>query len=245
MGLLFTYVYTNTIFVNMEIYISIDGVIRNLIQKFNYHYVDYYLDSDEIGEKLDAETGEVIKVEDENFEYGINEPIQNDNLFNHYKFKSKEEFEFFLFLEYPIEIFGHAGLSYSTAITDLNKFISNNLDHNITLIGLDEFGKAKPGTLFFLSKNGVMMNNVKFIKSKNLEKHWNNCDLWITDNKSIIDLCPTDKTVYKFNTEYNKFFTNEKEITKLTEIKETWINTLENNSTLTLIKSSTNVEPQA
>ena len=245
MGLLFTNKNTNIIFVSMEIYISIDGVIRNLIQKFDYHYVDYYLNSDEIGEKLDVETGEVIKNEDEEFEYGINEPIQNDNLLRSYKFRSKEEFQFFLFLEYPIEIFGHAGLSYSTAISDLNRLISSNLDHNITLIGMDEFGKSKPCTLFFLSKNGVMMNNVKFINSKDIEKHWENCDLWVTDNKRIIDLCPTGKTAYKFNTKYNEFFTNEKEITKLTEIKETWINISENSITLISTKSLTNAEPQA
>ena len=30
----------------MEIYINIDGVLRNLIQKFNYHYNDAFLDSE-------------------------------------------------------------------------------------------------------------------------------------------------------------------------------------------------------
>ncbi len=29
----------------MEIYISIDGVLRNTIAKFDYHYKDHYLDS--------------------------------------------------------------------------------------------------------------------------------------------------------------------------------------------------------
>jgi len=91
----------------MEIFISIDGVLRNTIQKFDYHYNDSYL------------SGELP--EDNTFEYGITEPIQNDNLLNSYKFQSKEEFEFFLFIEYPIEIFGHAGLSYSTTFTDLHK----------------------------------------------------------------------------------------------------------------------------
>lgn len=244
MGLLFTYVYTHIIFRIMEIYISIDGVIRNLIQKFDYHYVDYFLNSDEIGEKLDVETGNVIESENEEFEYGINEPIQNDNILNSYKFKSKEEFEYFLFLEYPIEIFGHAGLSYSTAITDLNKLIYDNPDHNFTLIGMDELGKAKPATLFFLSKNGIMANNIKFIKSSEIDEAWKNCHYWITDNKKIIDSCPIDKFVYKFNTKYNQFFTNSKEITKLTEINETWINFSENSTTLTLTKSLTNAKPQ-
>jgi hypothetical protein len=214
----------------MEIFISIDGVLRNTIQKFDYHYNDAYL------------SGELP--EDNTFEYGVTEPIQNDNLLNSYKFQSKEEFEFFLFIEYPIEIFGHAGLSYSTTFTDLHKLIFDNSQHNFTLIGLDELGKAKPATLFFLSKNGFLGSNIKFAKSDDIEKMWENCDCWITDNKNILDRCPENKTGIKFNTTYNQYFTYQKEITKLTEIQETWLNFLENPTTLMLTESQKNVEQE-
>ena len=212
----------------MEIFISIDGVIRNTIQKFDFHYKDSYLDSES----------------EDVFEYNITEPIQNDNLLNSYKFQSQEEFEYFLFVEYPIEIFGHAGLSYSTTFTDLHKMIFDNPEHNFTLIGLDELGKAKPATLFFLSKNGFMGNNIKSIKTENLEENWNKCDVWITDCKKIIDTCPSDKVVIKFNTTYNQYFTNKKEITKLTEIQEPWLKSLEKPTTLTLTESQKNVEQE-
>ena len=214
----------------MEIFISIDGVIRNTIQKFDYHYKDAYLDS------------EFENVEE--FQYGVTEPIENDNLLNSYKFQSKEELEYFLFIEYPIEIFGHAGLSYSTTFTDLNKMIYDNQEHNITLVGLNELGKSKPATLFFLSKNGFLGNNIKFIKASDIEKEWEKCDIWITDNKSIIDNCPENKIVYKFNTTYNQHFTNSREISKLTEIQELWSKSLENNTTLTLTESQTSAEPE-
>ena len=56
----------------MEIYLSIDGVIRNIIQKFDYHYKDAFLSSE---------------FESENdFEYGIIEPIRNDDVISSYKF---------------------------------------------------------------------------------------------------------------------------------------------------------------
>ena len=212
----------------MEIFISIDGVIRNTIQKFDYHYKDSYLDSES----------------EDDFENNITEPIQNDNLINSYKFQSQEEFEYFLFVEYPIEIFGHAGLSYSTTFTDLHKMIFDNPEHNFTLVGLDELGKAKPATLFFLSKNGFMGNNIKSIKTENLDENWNKCDVWITDCKKIVDSCPNDKVVIKFNTTYNQYFTNKKEITKLTEIQEPWLKSLEKPTTLTLTESQTNVEQE-
>jgi hypothetical protein len=216
----------------MEIFISIDGVIRNTIQKFDYHYNDAFLADD------------VVFEDENNFEYAVTEPIQNDNLLDSYKFQSKEEFENFLFIEYPIEIFGHAGLSYSTTFTDLHKMIFDNPEHNFTLIGLDELGKARPATLFFLSKNGFLGHNIKFIKSEDINDMWSKCDMWISDNKNIINSCPENKIVYKFNTTYNQYFTNKKEISKLTEIQELWSKSLENPTTLTLTESQKNVEPE-
>ena len=198
----------------MEIFLSIDGVLRNTIQKFDYHYKDAYLEAE---------------FEDEiTFEYGVIEPIENDKLIDSYKFQSQEEFEYFLFIEYPIEIFGHAGLSYSTTFTDLHKIIFENPEHNFTLVGLNELGKAKPATLFFLSKNGFLGSNIKFINSKNLNKEWGKCDLWITDDERVLTSCPKQKTVIKFNTVYNQHFTNIKEINKLTEIDKSWLKYSEN-----------------
>lgn len=212
----------------MEIFISIDGVIRNTIQKFDYHYKDAYIDSEFEGE--------------DTFEYGISEKVQNDSLFNYYRFHDKDEYDFFLYMEYPIEIFGHAGLSYQTTFTDLHKIIHENPEHTFTLVGLDEFGKAKPATLFFLSKNGFLGDNVKFIRSSQIQDMWSKCDVWITDNKSIIDSCPEGKESIKFNTQYNEYFTNTKEITKLTEITEPWLKSTENTTTLTLTQSQNDVE---
>lgn len=188
----------------MNIFVSIDGVLRNTIQKFEYHYIEHFLNSDTDGEEV--------------FSYAVTPPIQNDNLLNHFSFQDKEEFENFLFIEFPLEIFGHAGLSYGNPIYELNKLMFEHKDDTFTVIGMDELGKAKPSTLFFLSKNGFLGPNIRFIKSENIDKEWKKCDVWITDDKRIVDLCPKRKKVYKFNTIYNKFFTNKKEINKLSEI---------------------------
>lgn len=198
----------------MEIFISINGVLRNTIQKIEYHYKDAYLDS--------------VFENENNFEYGVNYPILNDKISESLKFQSPDELEYFLFIEYPIEIFGHAGLSYSTTFTDLNNLIYENKDHNFTIVGLDEVGKSKPASLFFLSKNGFLGNNIKFIKSEQIENEWDKCDLWVTDSKHIIDKCPNGKTAVKFKTPFNEHFTSSEEITKLTEIEEKWLKFSEN-----------------
>lgn len=122
----------------MEIFISIDGVLRNTIQKFDYHYKDAYLDYEFENKN--------------NFEYGIIDEIKNNNLLLSHKFQSVDEFEYFLFIEYPIEIFGHAGIDYPTVISDLNKIIYDNNCINFTVIGCNEFGKANRQHYFFFQK---------------------------------------------------------------------------------------------
>jgi hypothetical protein len=195
----------------MEVYLSINGVLRNLIQKFDYHYHNNFLEADIIVDE-DAEP----------FDYKVEGEVQNDNLLNYYAFQSVEEYNNFLFVEFPLELFGHAAISYMSAMSDLNKIIYDHPDINFTVVGLDELGKAKPSTLFFLSKHSYMGTNIKFIRSHEIEKEWKKCDVWITDNKDIIDKCPKNKTAVKYVTNYNKYFTHKHEIEKLTECLKYW-----------------------
>ena len=69
----------------MEVFISIDGVLRNTIQKLDYHYKDAFFDSE---------------IENNDFEYQITEPINNNDLLASYSFRSREEFENFIFIEF-------------------------------------------------------------------------------------------------------------------------------------------------
>jgi hypothetical protein len=119
-----------------------------------------------------------------------------------------------------LEIFGYAGVSYSTAISDLNRLIYEHKETNFTVVGLDELGKGRSSTLFFLSKNGFLGNNIKFILSKDIDKEWEKCDVWVTDNKDIIDCCPAGKTAIKFNTDYNTYFSHNEGINNLTLFKD-------------------------
>jgi hypothetical protein len=215
----------------MKIYVSIDGVLRNTIQKFKYHYTEYFFERE--------------PEEENNFDYGIELPLTNGGLLNHFKFQSKEEFDFFTYVEFAIEIFGHAGLSYSSAFTELNKIIHENPNDEFYLVGMDEFGKARPATLFFLSKNGFTGFNVKFSESSKLENLWSECDCWITDSEKILTSCLENKIAFKFNTDFNQHFTHNNEINKLSEINQKWSHYLEKHTTLMLTESQKNVEQTA
>jgi hypothetical protein len=192
----------------MEVYVSINGVLRNLIQKFEYHYKNNFLDAE-----ITVDEGETP------FDYKITTPIKNNKLLNSFAFQSKEEFDNFLFVDFPLEIFGCSTLSYPMAIMDLNKLIYENENINFTVVGLDEYGKAKSSTLFFLSKYSYFGNNIRFIRSENIGKEWQRCDLWITDDEEIIKTCPKNKKVIKFKTDYNQFFEFHNEIDNLTKIE--------------------------
>lgn len=207
----------------MKINISIDGVLRNFLQKFEYHYIDYYINND---------------VDNETFEYTINKPVHT---IDNFKFQSKDEQDMFMYVEFPLEIFGHAGLNTSTSISDINKLIFENKNIEFNFIGLNEYGKAKPSTLFFLSKNGFLGNNIKFTTSDKLKNEWKNCDIWITDNQEIIESCPKRKKCYKFNTEHNNDFSYEKEINNIKQIEEICLKYSEKNTTSTLMRSVKNV----
>lgn len=197
----------------MNVYISINGPLRNLIQKFDYHYKDEFIDSDILVEE---------DKEEDPFEYKVEEKVQNDNLLDYYTFQSIDEYNNFLFVDFPLEIFGHAGITNMSSMSDLNKAIHDNPDINFTVVGLDELGKAKSSTLFFLSKHSYLGNNVKFIRTHNIDKEWKKCDVWITDSKEIIDKCPKKKTVVKYLTDYNEYFTHKNEAKNLTECSKYW-----------------------
>lgn len=225
----------------MEIFISINGVLRNIIEKFEYHYNESFLESEiQSVTSIDVDTNEELTPEPNDFTYSINVPITNKNLQDHFLFQSKDEFEEFFYIEYPLEIFGHAKLSYLNVMSELNTLIYDHPEHNFTIVGLDELAKAKPSTLFFLSRNGFLGNNIKFIKSDEIKKAWRMCDMWISDDEKVLSSCPkkhmqkfrVKKKAVKFNTIYNQHFTIETEINKLTEIKQLWLKSLESSTTL-------------
>jgi len=190
----------------MNIYISIDGVLRNFVNRFHYHYENAYINVDEEEGSTDT------------FEYKITDPITNLNLTDHFAFQSKEQSDHFQYIEYPMELYGHSPVSYINVYNEFNKFVFDYKDHDVYLVGLDEYAKAKPATLFFLARSGFMPNNIKFILSENISQEWDKADVWISDSKRILDLKPDNKEFILFETTYNNFFTYEKKINKLSDI---------------------------
>ena len=150
------------------------------------------------------------------------------DLIKHFKFKNNEDLYDFLYVDFPMQIFGHAPSVSANTFNIINDLYINLRDTNeITLIS-DEMGKSKPATLFFLSKYGSLIENIKFYSNITIDNIINEFDLIITSNPNIIQNKNKRPIIVKYNTLYNVDFISEYEINSVIEI-EPIINKIINN----------------
>ncbi len=192
----------------MRIGIEINGVLRNTIGKLELVYQKYLIDKTE-------------GIEDENtFKYEMVLPVTSLNLRDHFKFENDEEFFSFLYEEFPMEIFGHAGSTETMTFNDFNEFyVDNRTEHDIVIVS-DEIGKSKPASLFFLSKFGCLTEKVKFYSNTTIISMWDEIDILLTSNPTLLLEHPKNKIVVKYVTEYNKDIESEYEITTLKDLND-------------------------
>jgi hypothetical protein len=176
----------------MRIGIEINGVLRNTIDKIEKTYQKFLI------ERTDG-------IEDDSsFKYEMELPVTSLTLNNHFKFQSDEELYSFLFEEFPMEIFGHSQSSEYTTFNDLHEIYYKFREEHDLVIVSDEIGKSKPASLFFLSKFGCLIEKVKFYSNTTINSMWDEIDILLTANPNLLLNYPKNKTVVKYETDYNK-----------------------------------------
>ena len=188
---------------------DINGVLRNTIGKIEQTYEKYYL------LKTDG-----IDDEEESFQYEMSLPVTSLDLKEHFKFKDDEELYSFLYDEFAMEIFGHAQSAEYSTFNDLQQLYLNYRDENDLIIVSDEISKSKPATLFFLSKFICQLEKIKFFSNLTINSMWDEIDILLTSNPSLLLNKPSDKIVVKYETEYNKHIESEYTITTLKEFDD-------------------------
>jgi hypothetical protein len=195
----------------MRIAIDLNGVLRDTIGKitqvYDKHMMNEVLEVDE-SSKIFNNSGdtewELVETENIKFEYGYSLPITSLNLREFFKFKDDDEYYSFMYEEFPMQIFGHAGSTEMSSFNDLNEFYnSNRNNHRISIVS-DEIGKSKPATLFFLSKFGCLIEELRFFNETTKNLMWDEIDVLLTANPDLLLNKPDNKIVIKFETEYNK-----------------------------------------
>lgn len=214
----------------MKIAIEINDIIRNVFLKASQVYEKFYLDSEneETTSEYDENNDEWVINESEKFEYGLNLPVNSLDLINHFKFKNNEDLYDFFYVDFPMQIFGHAPSVSANTFNIINELYVNLRDNNEISLISDEMGKSKPATLFFLSKYGTMIENIKFYSNVTIDKIISEFDIIITSNPNIIQNKNNRPIIVKYNTPYNIDLISDYNINSVLEI-EPIINKIINN----------------
>ena len=208
----------------MKIAFDLNGTIRDVFKKAEQVYTKFYLEDESESENVkeyDSENEEWTDVEvADSFEYGLNLPVTSMNLINHFKFKNTDDLYNFFYIDFPMNIFGHSPSVSGNTFNILNDLYVDYRDENEISIISDEIGKSKPATLFFLSKYGCLIENIKFYSKITLEHTFEQFDIIITSNPDILSLEKGDKVIIKYETTYNKTFESDYTITCITELND-------------------------
>jgi len=208
--------------------IEINGVLRDTIGKFTQIY-EHNMLSDGVLESVDrtyelrvsGDSEDIIEnTEINNFKYELLSDVKSLNLKDHFAFKDENELYSFMYEDFVMQIFGHAGSTETFTFNDLNELYLKHRDKNELLIVSDEIGRSKPSSLFFLSKFGCLLEKVKFYSNTTINTLWDEVDILLTANPDLIINHPKDKIVVKFLTIYNKNVNSDYEIKSLKEFDE-------------------------
>lgn len=209
----------------MRIAFDVNGVLRDTFLKSEQIYQKFYIDEfdREKTSSFNEETEEFEedKINDEYFEYSLNLPVTSlDNLEEHFKFPNKDDLFNFFYIDFPMQIFGHAPSVNANTFNILNEIYEELRDDHEILVVSDEIQKSKPATLFFLSKYGCLVEKIKFYSNITINDMWNEVDILITANPNLIKNPLSGKTIVKYETSYNEDVKSDYTIKDLKEIKE-------------------------
>ncbi len=188
----------------MRIGIEINGVLRDTLKKISEVYEKWYIENPY---KEEDQKGEIFS------------DLQSLDIRKHLKSVDEDELYNFLYKEYTMEIFGHAGSVEYNGMNDLNDFYIDMRDNHDIIIVSDEIGKSKPASLFFLSKFGCLVENIKFYSESTINSLWSSVDVLLTANPNLLLNHPDSVDLIKYETLYNKDVQSKYSITTIKDLK--------------------------
>jgi hypothetical protein len=215
----------------LRVAIDVNGVLRDTISKITQIYEKNYLENQDFFDQdsfiLDSSGDTTLEISNTIFKYEMKLPVTNYDLKKHFKFQNDEELYNFLYQEFPMQIFGHAGSTELSTFNDLNEIYLNYRDKIDFYIISNEIGKSKPATLFFLSKFGCLIERIHFFSNLTIKDMWPEINVLLTSNPDLLLNYPNDKKLIKFETDYNKSIECEYSINKIKDL-ENIIKTIQN-----------------
>ena len=130
-------------------------------------------------------------------------------MFELFPFKSVEEYHKFIYEDYSWELYGKCETSTRTLTSDFKNWLTKtilNIDTEepieVMIVSPMEYGLSIPSSYFFLSKLGMPVREVYFPSDSS--EIWEQCDVLITANPSLLDRKPNNKKSIRIEMDYNK-----------------------------------------
>lgn len=215
----------------MKIGVSVNGVLRDFFGRIEKIHTKYF----------NPEDGQEVQVLDYDLEKWLWFPqedvVKNEIDFNP-NFNEKEfllssvesqdvkqvledeiTVEDFVYDKCCLEIFGYADEVIDGAVQSIN-----DLDLHLKMIKKEhqliitsrEAGRSVPSTLFFLSKTGCMIQDIKF--TMGTTDCWDYVDIMITDHPEILKSKPKNKKVIKIERPFNQEISSDYTIKSVKEL---------------------------
>jgi hypothetical protein len=201
----------------MKVGISINGVLRNFFGRIENIHTKYFNpeDGQEVQVKdYDLEKWlwfpkeEIVRKEMEfNPNFNMKEFLADENSDNHLVEVVDDEVtvEDFVYDKCCLEIFGYADEIVDGAVqsvNDLELHLKMTGKEHKMIITSREAGRSVPSTLFFLSKTGCMIQDIKF--TMGTTDCWEFVDIMVTDHPEILNSKPEGKKVIKIEKPFNQ-----------------------------------------
>ena len=178
----------------MIISVSINGVLRDILGKFEQIYEKY--------------SGKEVK-----------SPVITPDLMEYVDFKDDDELLDFLYNDATMEIFGQAKETENNVISHLVELYKEMpVDYKLRIVS-DDLGKSKSATLWFLSKYGLVCDEIVFYTTDTISELWDKSDIFITADTDIINNKPKDKKLIIIDKCYNEGMKSDLRINTLRKIK--------------------------
>lgn len=201
----------------MKVGISINGVLRNFFGRIENIHTKYFNpeDGQEVQVKdYDLEKWlwfpkeEIVRKEMEfNPNFNMENFLADENSDNQLVEVTDDEItvEDFVYDKCCLEIFGYADEIVDGAVqsvNDLELHLKMTGKEHKMIITSREAGRSVPSTLFFLSKTGCMIQDIKF--TMGTTDCWEFVDIMVTDHPEILNSKPEGKKVIKIEKPFNQ-----------------------------------------
>ena len=185
----------------MKISISINGVVRDILAKFQQVYEKYE-------------------------ERDVKSDVITPNLMEYTHFNSEEELYDFLYREAPMEIFGQATETVVNVMSHLVELYKDMPSGYKLRVVSDDLGRAKAATLWFLAKYGLVCDEISFYNTKTVGELWDITDVFITSDVEVIESRPEGKKLVVVTQPYNSSYECDLRLTNLKELTSLNINNI-------------------